>query len=128
MKIGLLEDNPAVLDYMQTALTMAGHEVHAHTQSISLLETLRAAFSAQMPPPYDVAIIDILLPGPDSGTNTITQLRHWLSPQQLPIIVVSACSPQELDNIQVSFPDVITLRKPFKIKTLLQHVARVQAN
>src|SRR5258708_39463746 len=40
MKIGLLEDNPAILDYMTTALQMAGYSVESHTASASLLDSL----------------------------------------------------------------------------------------
>ena len=42
MKIGLLEDNPAILDFMTTALQMAGYRVETHTKSASLLEALLA--------------------------------------------------------------------------------------
>jgi beta-phosphoglucomutase-like phosphatase (HAD superfamily) len=40
MNIALLEDNPAILDYMSTALRMAGHNVYTHVEIPSLLAAL----------------------------------------------------------------------------------------
>jgi DNA-binding response OmpR family regulator len=128
MKVGLLEDNPAILDYMKNMFTMAGHEVYPHTESTSLLQTLQAPLQTNARLPYDVLVIDILLPGELSGTDIIIRLRQWFSPLQLPIIVVSACSQAELTWLATTIPGVSTLRKPFKISKLLQLVERVTVN
>jgi DNA-binding response OmpR family regulator len=125
MKIGLLEDNPSILDYMQAVLTMAGHEIYPHVQSGSLLQTLLIAGQTRSQLPYDMVVIDILLSGRTSGIDTIIQLRQRFPPEHLPIVVVSACSQAELAWVQATFPDVATLRKPFKISAFLQMIATI---
>jgi len=126
MKIGLLEDNPAILDYMTYMFTMAGYEVYPYTESASLLQTLPAPLQANTQLPYDLLVIDILLPGELSGAETVIRLRQRFSPVQLPIIVVSACSQAELTWLATTIPGISTLRKPFKTSTLLQLVERAK--
>jgi len=128
VKIGLLEDNPAIIDYMKNMFAMAGYEVYPHIQSETLLQTLLAAVQTGAPLPYDVLVIDILLPGELSGTDTIAQLRRWITPQQLPIVVVSACSQLKLEWVEATFSGIKTLRKPFKISALLQLIEQVRVN
>ena len=127
MNIGLLEDNPAILDYMSTALSMAGHNVYTHTDSPSLLATLFHTAGVRSPLLYDLVIVDLLLPGNMSGVEAIHCIRQTIPPRSLPIIIVSACSQDELTQVKARFPDVPVLRKPFKISSLLQLIENVIA-
>ena len=124
----LLEDNPAILDYLSIALQMAGHNVHRHTHGTSLLDTLRlAAPDDQHALPYDLLIVDLLLPGKLSGLETIQRIQQFIPHQRLPIIVISAISQNELEEVKTNLPDVPLLRKPFKMHTLLQLVQELKA-
>ncbi len=128
MNIALLEDNPPILDYLSTALEMLGHNVQKFTSSAPLLETLFIGESVRVPLPYDLALIDLLLPGPGSasGLRTVQIIRQAISPQQLHIIVVSACSQKELEQAQAELPQVPILRKPFKMRQLLELIDQMQ--
>ena len=128
MNIALLEDNPPILDYLSTALEMLGHNVQKFTSSAPLLETLFIGESVRVPLPYDLALIDLLLPGPGSasGLRTVQIIREAISPQQLHIIVVSACSQKELEQAQAELPQVPILRKPFKMRQLLELIDQMQ--
>jgi DNA-binding response OmpR family regulator len=126
MKIGLLEDNPAILDYMTTALKMAGHDVFTHTQALSLLKTLLPNGEPYHPLPYDLLIVDLLLPGDLHGQKAIELLYQKIPFEELPIIVVSACSQDELTEIQKRFPRISTIRKPFRISVLLRLVEAIK--
>ena len=128
MNIALLEDNPPILDYLSTALEMLGHSVQKFTSSAPLLETLFIGESVRVPLPYDLALIDLLLPGPGSasGLRTVQIIRQAISPQQLHIIVVSACSQKELEQAQAELPQVPILRKPFKMRQLLELIDQMQ--
>ncbi len=129
MKIGLLEDNPAILDYMTTALQMAGHSVEIHTQSFSLLDVLLAedVEGATNPLPYDLVIVDLLLPGNISGLSAIQRIHRVISPVRLPIIIVSACSQDELKQVKEQLPHIPILRKPFKMSALLRLIEEMKA-
>jgi CheY-like chemotaxis protein len=126
VNIALLEDNPPILDYLSTALEILGHTVHKFTNSLPLLETLFTGESVREPLPYDLALIDLLLPGPVSGLETAQKIRQAIPSQQLHIIVVSACSQKELEEAQAQLPQVPILRKPFKMRELLQLIDQMQ--
>lgn len=122
MKIGLLEDNPAILDYMTVALEMARHEVLTYTEGASLIETLLSGSEVRRPLAYDLIIVDLLLPGDISGLETIKCIQEVIPPSQLPVIIISAGSQEEIDSVQATLPDVPVLRKPFNMSTLLDLV------
>jgi DNA-binding response OmpR family regulator len=122
MKIGLLEDNTAIHEYMMIALQLKGHSVVTHTCGSSLLAKLFTEHDIHLPQPYDLVIIDLLLPGMFSGAAVIDHIRQSISPETLPIIVMSALSPSDLEEIQKRYPDIQVLRKPFAMKTLLQMI------
>lgn len=123
MNIGLLEDNPAILEYMQTALEMAGHHVYIHKYGASLLDALFAAHHAHVPLPYDLVIVDLYLPGNMSGLEVITSIQQSISAKILPLIVVSAASQEELEKVQTRFA-LPTLQKPFQRHKLLQLIEK----
>ena len=101
-------------------LQLSGHTVSTHTVGLSLLDELLAEQSAETPLPYDLVIVDILLPGTLSGLAVINSIRQNIPPETLPIIVVSAASQHQLEQIRERFPDVQVLQKPFPMKTLLE--------
>ena len=119
MKIGLLEDNHVISDYLTTALEISGHQVYPHVFGHSLVERLFLDRDQHEPPPYDLVIIDLLLPGMLSGAAVIDYLHRTISPETLPIIVISAASENQLEEIRSRYPRVHVLRKPFAIKELL---------
>ena len=120
MKIGVLEDNINIHEYLTTVLEMAGHTVYAHTDGLSLLDTLFTEEKSRTPLPYDLLIIDLSLPGTLSGLSVINYVRRAVTAETLPIIVLSAASPSQLEEIQARFPNIQVLQKPCEIKTLLR--------
>lgn len=131
MNIGLLEDNPAILELMQTALEMVGHHVSTYTHGQSLLNTLSERYNAthQSPTsfPYDLLVVDLNLPDNLSGLDVIASIYRLLAPDVPPIIVVSAASLDQLDQLHRYFPLLPVVRKPFAIRTLLQMVSSLQS-
>jgi CheY-like chemotaxis protein len=125
MNIGLLEDNPAIVDFMSIALRMAGHQVYPHTDSPSLLAQLFHQTGIRSPLPYDLVIVDLLLPGTMSGIEAIHRVYQAIPARRLPIIIVSACSQEELAQVKARFPHVPILRKPFKMSSLLHLIEYV---
>ncbi len=127
MNIGLLEDNATILELMQTALEMVGHNVSTHTYGQSLLNTIFDKHNAihQLPTslPYDLLIVDLNLPNELSGLDVITAIYRLLAPDVPPIIVVSAGSTDQLDQLRRRFPMLPVVRKPFVIRTLLEMIS-----
>jgi CheY-like chemotaxis protein len=126
VNIALLEDNPPILDYLSTALEMHGHTVHKFTDSAPLLETLFIGESMRVPLPFDLILIDLLLPSSVSGLETAQKIRQAISSQELQMIIVSACSQKELEEAQAKLPHVPILRKPFKMHQLTRLIDQMQ--
>ena len=57
---------------------------------------------------------------PLSGLSVINSIRQTIAPETLPIIVLSAASQSQLEQIRTRFPNVQVLQKPCGIKTLLR--------
>jgi len=120
MKIAVLEDNPAIVGYMTTALQLAGYQVETYTQAVALFEALFTQGGIHHPLPYDALTVDLLLPGGISGLEVITRIRRLIPPQNLPIIVISGAGESLLEQVKTTFPDVPILIKPFKMRKLLE--------
>ena len=118
MNIGILEDNPAILDFVATALEMHGHTVYTHTFGTSLLQALFDEGRTTSALPYDLVIVDLLLPGSLSGLEVCTTIRH-VHPE-FPLILISGVAQDILERFQMRLPQVPVVRKPFKIAALLQ--------
>ncbi len=124
MKVILLEDNPINSELIQTLLRMEGHEIVPYREGDALLAALHTSEEAF---PYDVALIDILLPGTLSGREVVYHLQQKYPLQHLPFVVLSAASPQELNRVQADFPQTPILRKPFKRQQLLDAIEKATA-
>ena len=129
MNIGLLEDNPAITDYLSIALEMAGHNVDTYTYGSSLLEKLGDSMvgSSYASLPYDLIIVDLLLPGNISGLEAIQQIQRAIPHERLPIIIISAGNQDELEQVRGILPYVPLLRKPFRTQALLQLISDLES-
>ena len=129
MNIGVLEDNPAILDYMTIALEMAGHHVQTFTSSTPLIDRLLTNSEIYGPLPYDVIVVDLLLPGSMSGFEAIKHIQRSIPLSRLPVIIITA-KAQSIDRVLglhiAKVDDYIT--KPFSPSELLTSVRKVIAN
>jgi len=124
MKIAILEDQPAILELLTTALELAGHHAYPYRIGTLLVETLFTSQSKHAPLPYDLLIIDLYLPGTLSGLEVINSIHQHIQPGMLPIILTSATSQSELSDLQAQLPTVTVLRQPFQLKDLLALIER----
>jgi two-component system, chemotaxis family, chemotaxis protein CheY len=118
MRIGLLEDDLAIQEMVLLVLQDEGYVV---TNFLNVDECLTAFdatnISLSLPIPVDALIVDWRLNGPISGFEVITQLRHNPRFSSLPIILTTAATfhdTEELQHLQVSL-----LEKPFSVDDML---------
>jgi len=117
MNIGVLDDNPTILAYLETALEMDGHTVYKHMTGESLLQAMLNQPESYLL--YDLVVLDLLLPGKLSGADVFLTLRKEFPAWQLPIIVITAVSGPTLEQFRHILPDdVPLLRKPFTPREL----------
>jgi CheY-like chemotaxis protein len=113
LRIGVLDDNPTILGLIETILTMDSHIVFRHTSGSSLLDVLFSQKAEDLSP-YDLVILDLLLPGTQSGADVFFAIRQRFSAEELPIIVITAVDEPTLMQFRQILPDdVPLLRKPF---------------
>ena len=130
MNIALLEDNPSNLEYLLTLLQLQGHLVFPHRDATAFLDTVLTAVQRDSTSlshtTIDLALLDLMLPGQLSGLDVLSKLRETNSPlAHLPVIVISGAGQNVLDEMQMRFPTVPVLRKPFHMGELLSMIKAV---
>ncbi len=117
MRIGVLEDDPAIRGLLNEALEMCGHTPFIFRNGWDFLEQFIDEEAVLSRKPFDMVLIDLLLPWGISGKQAIHQLRTAYA--DLPIVVISAASCQHLERLEQEYPGVAVFRKPFALRKLL---------
>ncbi|HNY50499.1 MAG TPA: response regulator transcription factor [Smithella sp.] len=114
MRLLLIEDDRKIANFVRRGLREAGFAVDHAENGVDGLDLL-------LTEPYDVAVIDIMLPGLD-GLSIIEKMRNRLI--KTPVLVLSAKGTVDdrIKGLQTGADDYLT--KPFSFSELL---ARVQA-
>jgi DNA-binding response OmpR family regulator len=120
-KVFVVEDDPAVRDVVEHALVREGIEAKAFGDGEAALEHLRAS------DPYDLVILDVMLPGMD-GIELCRELRAGEAGPALvdvPVIMLTARDDETsvVVGLEVGADDYVT--KPFRPREL---VSRVRAH
>ena len=120
MRILLVEDDDKIADFVQKGLKQAGFAVDRVARGEDADSLMQHSLTGG-DPPYDVGIVDIMLPGMD-GLSLIEKLRR--EGFSLPVLILSAKSSvdERIEGLQKGGDDYLT--KPFSFSELL---ARVQA-
>ena len=80
MRLLIVEDDHELREALTALLQQSGYEVDAHADG-------RVAFNSLMTKEYDLAIVDLMVPGM-SGLALVRSMRKQLS--ELPILIVTA--------------------------------------
>ncbi|MHB8598831.1 MAG: response regulator transcription factor [Ktedonobacteraceae bacterium] len=117
MNIGVVEDDPRISEILTVVLEQSHHVVSMYRQGWDILDAVFFEESAVNPQPFDILLVDLLLQGEISGIQVIAQMRQ--SFPHLPIVVISAVSSQDLENVKRMYPDIQMIQKPFTMDVLL---------
>ena len=130
MNIGILDDNVAILSLLETTLEKDGHRLSQHTTGESLLNAIFTPSTApESDIPYDLIILDLLLPGDLSGVDVFLAIRKAFDAQDLPIIIITAVDDYTLEQFRRILPDDVPIvRKPFHPRHLRRLVAQTGRN
>jgi two-component system response regulator RegX3 len=113
-KILLVDDDPGVLDVVAFMLRREGFDVDEERDGTAALESARET-------PYDIVILDVMLPGL-SGTDVCRSLR---AESDVPIVMLTA-RDAEIDRVlglELGADDYVT--KPFSTAELLSRVRAI---
>jgi CheY-like chemotaxis protein len=118
----VVDDTPALLDVVRTALQAEGYRVVTCLES---REAVRLAFEERP----DVIMLDVVMPEV-SGWEVLSQLRSDPAFARTPVIVCTAYVAEALGRLaELRGPDqhLGLLPKPFELEELLEVVASVVA-
>ena len=118
-RVLIVEDDPAVRDVVEHALSREGMETETASDGEKALASLRSA------KPYDLVVLDVMLPGMD-GISVCQELRNGDSPSSdAPVVMLTARDDETsiVVGLEVGADDYVT--KPFRPREL---VSRVRAH
>ena len=122
MRIGVLEDDAAICDVLTEILERKHHTVSIYQQGWDIFDAVFFEESVVSPLPFDVLLVDLLLQGEISGVQVIAQMHQFFP--NLPIVIVSAVSAEDLVNVKRIYPQVQIIHKPFTTSDLLAALER----
>ncbi len=117
-KVLVVEDEPAVRDVVEHALSREGIETAAVGDGEAALERLRGQET------FDLVILDVMLPGMD-GVSVCRELRAGQANRDVPVLMLTARDDETsvVVGLEVGADDYVT--KPFRPREL---VSRVRAH
>jgi DNA-binding response OmpR family regulator len=128
MHVAILEDNVVILDMLTHAMTLGGHTTSTYTLASDLYEDLfHEGGGENAPAPYDILLLDYMLPEGLTGEDVVTRIRETYAPEQLPIIVISGTMQRHLVDLHKRYPDVIVIPKPVSLEFLFRMMKKAIA-
>jgi len=116
-RVLVADDEERILDFLDTALTVEGHEVVRATDGESVLRLAEAVRP-------DLILLDVMMPGMD-GLATTRVLRAHETLHDVPIIMLTALTRDHdfWRGWQSGVDSYLT--KPFELETLHTEIARL---
>jgi CheY-like chemotaxis protein len=116
LRVLVVDDEPRILDILKYFMEQGGHEVETFTQGAGAVEAARRK-------PFDLAVLDIVLEGGDSGYEVASRLKAVPGMEQAPVLFIS--SKVEMADLFLENYDgrAEFLLKPFKKDSLLASLA-----
>lgn len=116
-QILIVEDEPDLMEITTSVVEKEGREISAVFEGSSAMDALTSK-------PFDLVILDLLIPEPD-GFHILTWIRENEATQDLPVIIISASSQENTVKKVLSLGATKFISKPFKFEELAQSVKTV---
>ena len=126
MQIGLLEDDIAIQEMLRLVLEDENYTIVIYPTAEACLGALLPGDQKRESVPLDLLIVDLRLPRAVSGMEIIRRLRNDPSYSTLPIILTTATSFVDVEDLSVL--NVNFLEKPFDIDKLVKMIGELTAN
>lgn len=124
MRIGLVEDNTQIAEMLEVGLNLSGNEVTIYRNAQKCMTAILEARFNDMPLPHDILISDLDLGQGIDGAEMIRRLRQFITPQELPVIIMSGRDLVELNLLSQNLFDIRILQKPITPGALLKEIRR----
>jgi CheY-like chemotaxis protein len=110
----LVDDDPVITRLLEVNFRLVGFRVAAVSRGDVALERLRVA-------PPSAVVLDVMLPGMD-GYEVCRQMRLVPDLAEVPVVFLTARSPDEVENAQGGLGPVDFVSKPFDPADLVELV------
>jgi DNA-binding response OmpR family regulator len=117
MRILVCEDQDAIRHMIQTLVQASGHEVVGVALGAQAVERALAE-------PFDILLLDLMLPGGLDGFAVIERLRAADATRALPILVISAMDDPESQERARGLGATDFYGKPFRPLELLANLGK----
>jgi CheY-like chemotaxis protein len=120
MKLLIVEDNVAQVESLDLIFRTEGHTVYRSLNPLSAREILEVHS-------VDAIVLDLVMPGTsESGGNLVTWLRSTRpETSEVPIVVTTGMSMDDISEDITRQPKVSTLQKPFTIDALVSSLQKL---
>ncbi|MBB5935737.1 response regulator [Streptomyces zagrosensis] len=115
-RVLVVDDNKVIRQLIRVNLELEGFEVVTAADGVECLEIVHRVRP-------DVVTLDVVMPRLD-GLRTAARLRDDARTRHLPLAIVSACTPSDVDSGQSAGVDAF-LAKPFEPAELVRLVRRL---
>ncbi|MET9657763.1 response regulator [Streptomyces sp. NPDC006510] len=112
----VVDDNKVIRQLIRVNLELEGFEVVTAADGVECLDLVHRVRP-------DVITLDVVMPRLD-GLQTATRLRSDPRTRHLPVAIISACTPYEVDNGVAAGVDAF-LEKPFEPTELVRLVRQL---
>ncbi|MBL8013236.1 MAG: response regulator [Candidatus Omnitrophica bacterium] len=110
IKVLVVDDKKVIGDFFDFTLGYFGHE-------ITVVHDPREAAKAAQQKDFDIAFLDIMMPE-KNGVDVLKEIKSVLP--QLPVVMMSGYSLQEMRDKAVEFGACGCLKKPFELDDVRQ--------
>ena len=110
-KVLLVEDEPAVLQFVSSQLESFGYEVTAVRSGPEALQVLSLDDS------FDLLFTDLVMPGGVSGVELARRVRRAFG-SDLKVLLTSGYPQDEVEKVWQPDADMLLLRKPYRRQEL----------
>lgn len=115
-RVLIVDDDPNIRRFLSESLRLRGYDVHSY-------ESAEASLAEITDHAYDLALLDILLPG-TNGLQLCRKLRTLPATKDLPVIMMTAFYKQadHIQDAREQYGAADYLLKPFPLKTLHEKI------
>lgn len=125
LRIGIVEDNATIKEMLEVGLKLSGNCVVCYSNAQDCMAAILNARFNGVPLPHDILVTDLDLGLGIDGAEMVRRLRQFITPDDLPCIIMSGRDIIELNLLATNLLDIRVLQKPITPVHLLKEMKRL---
>lgn len=125
MRIGVVEDNVTIRDMLKVGLELSGNQVGVYSCAQDCIAAILGARFNNTELPHDILVTDLDLGQGIDGAEMIRRLRQFITPTELPCIIMSGRDIIELNLLSLNLFDIRVVQKPITPSSLLKEMKKL---